>query len=181
MNVPSAVTLSLQDLLSEYDAARAYSLALVDGLDGEQMVWRPNENSSAIGWHLGHQAAVNHYMVRNLTAAEVSFNADLDAVFDSATPEPGRGELPGLAEIIAYRRAIAESTHSVIDRIVAGDVGAPEQLSQIADGLLRAIVNHEYQHATWVREVRDSMLDTAAPVPDSSSLVDIEGYWMIKG
>lgn len=175
------MTLSLQDLLSEYDAARAYSLALVDDLDDEQVAWRPNENSSAIGWHLGHQAAVNHYMVRNLTAAEVTFNADFDAIFDSATPEQGRGELPALTEIAAYRRAIADSTHSVINRIAAGDVGAPEQLSLIADGLLRGIVNHEYQHATWVREVRDSMLDTPSPLPDSSGIVDVEGYWMIKG
>lgn len=171
--------MSLGELLVEYDVAQRYSLALVEGLDEPQAAWRPHENSSAIAWHLGHQAAVNHYMVRNLTAAEVTFNADFDAVFDSATPEPGRGELPSLEEIIGYRAAIAHSTRNVISRIDSGDVGAPKQLALIGDALMRAVINHEYQHSTWIREVRDSMIDTPAPEPGSNRLVNVEGYWMV--
>ena len=38
-------------------------------LTTEEVRWRPDETSSAIGWHLGHQAHVAHFMVRNLTAA----------------------------------------------------------------------------------------------------------------
>ncbi|MGI9599039.1 MAG: DinB family protein [Acidimicrobiales bacterium] len=169
----------LTRLLAEYDAAQRYSLALVDGLEPDQISWRPNENSSAMAWHLGHQAAVNHYMVRNLTAAEVSFDQDFDALFDSATPEPGRGDLPPLDEIVDYRRAIAASTRSVVGRITAGDVGAPAQLTLIADGLLRAVINHEYQHAKWVGEVRASMIDGPLPTPDSTGLIEVEGYWMV--
>lgn len=181
-NMPS---LSLTDLLDEYAVAQAYSLALVDGLTPDQVSWRPDQNSSAMGWHLGHQGAVNHYMVRNLTAAEVSFDKAFDAVFDSATPEPGRGELPPLAEIIGYREAIASSTRSIIERIGAGDVGAPAQLSSIADGLMRAVINHEYQHAKWIGEVRSTMqsemeLDVALPTPASRRLVDVDGYWMVE-
>jgi hypothetical protein len=170
---------SLDELLNEYAAAQRYSLALVEGLDHSQVMWRPHSDSSAIAWHLGHQAAVNHYMVRNLTAAEASFNPKFDAVFDSATPEPMRGSLPTLEEILGYRRSIATSTRAVVERIADGDVGAPEQLALIADGLLRAVINHEYQHATWIREVRETMLGGAAPSPESSRLVDVEGYWMI--
>ncbi len=171
--------LSLTDLLHEYDAAQAYSVALIEGLDPSQAAWRPHNNSSAIAWHLGHQGAVNHYLVRNLTAAEVTFNADFDTVFDSATPEPARGSLPPLDEIMQYRQSIARSTTAVIRRIDAGDVGAPEQLRLIAEGLLCAVVNHEYQHATWIGEVRDTMLSTPTPVPASIRLVDVEGYWMV--
>lgn len=173
------VTLTLSDLLAEYDAARAYSIALVAGLAAEQVAWRPHENSSSIAWHLGHQAAVNHYMVRNLTAAEVSFNPAFDAVFDSATPEADRGSLPALDDIVDYREAIAGSTHAVIGRIEAGDVGAPEQLRLIADGLLQAVINHEYQHATWIAEVRATLTDGPPPQPSSTRLVDVEGYWMV--
>lgn len=169
----------LQELLDEYAVAQAWSLALVDGLTDEQVAWRPDENSSAMGWHLGHQAAVNHYMVRNLTAAEVSFDKAYDAVFDSATPEPGRGDIPNLADICAYRDAITASTVAVVHRIANGDVGAPEQLALIGDGLMRAVINHEYQHAAWIREVRDTMVDTPAPAPDSQRLVQVEGYWMV--
>ena len=166
-------------LLDEYDISTAYSLALIEGLDSDNLHWRPDENSSAIAWHLGHQGAVGHFMLRNLTAAEVSFNADFDAVFDSATPEPGRGGLPSIDEIIDYRKSVSESVHRVIGRIDAGDVGAPEQLQAIATGLICAVVNHEYQHAKWVGEVRDTMIDAPLPTPASERLIDVDGYWMI--
>lgn len=170
---------SLSDLLAEYDVATDYSLGLVDGLDPTDVAWRPDENSSSMAWHLGHQGVVGHFMMRNLTAAEVSFSADFDAVFDSATPEPGRGSLPPLDEIVEYRRSISGSIHRVIDMIDRGEVGAPDQLRIIATGLLTAVVNHEYQHAKWVGEVRDTMTDLPAPAPVSTRLVDVEGYWMV--
>lgn len=172
-------SLSLADLLDEHRVAQEYSLALVAELDADQIAWRPDENSSSIAWHLGHQGAVNHYMVRNLTAAEVTFNSAFDAVFDSATPELGRGSLPTLNEIVGYRTAIAASTQGVINRIDSGDVGAPKQLALIGDALMRAVINHEYQHAAWIGEVRDSMLDTPAPHPESDRLIEVEGYWMV--
>ncbi len=174
-------TLSLTQLLDEYAAAQTYSINLITGLEPDQVAWRPNENSSAIGWHLGHQAAVNHYMVRNLTAAEVTFNADFDRVFDSATPEPGRGDLPPVDEIIDYRAVIASSTKRIISMIEQGDVGAPEQLRLIADGMLRAIINHEYQHAKWIGEVRSTMIDQPAETPKTERLVEVNGYYMVAG
>lgn len=170
---------TLPALLDRLAAAQAYSVSLIDGLDGEQIFWRPNENSSAIAWHLGHQGAVSHYLVRNLTAAEVSFNVDYDRVFDSATPEPGRGVLPPLDEILGYRTAIAVSTRATIDRIEAGDVGAPAQLALIGQGLLRAAINHEYQHAKWIDEGRSTMVGGPSPVPEADSLIEVDGYWML--
>lgn len=170
---------NLTALLTEYDRAQFYSLALIEGLDASQIAWRPNQSSSAIAWHLGHQGAVNHYLVRNLTAAEVSFDVGFDKVFDSATPELGRGNLPSLDEIVGYRTNIASSTRNVITRIGAGDVGAPQQLAAIADGLLRAVINHEYQHAKWIGEVRSTMTDEPAPSPASDGLVQVDGYWML--
>ena len=171
--------LPLSDLLDEFDAAQAYSLALVEGLTAEQVAWRPNADSSAITWHLGHQGAVAHYMVRNLTAAEVSFDPAFDSVFDSATPEPERGNLPPLEDIITYRESIATSTRRVIERIDQGDVGAPEQLTLVARGLLTSVVTHEYQHAKWIGEVRSTMLDAGLPIPSSQRLVEIDGYWIL--
>lgn len=169
----------LADLLVAYDAARAYSVDLIDGLEAEQIAWRPNENSSAIGWHLGHQAAVNHFMVRNLTAAEPTFNADFDALFDSANPEPSRGDLPSIDDITHYRALVAKSTWTTIERIRAGNVGAPRQLVVVAELLLRALVNHEYQHAAWILEVRDTMTDIPPPRPTSDRVRLIDGYWTI--
>ncbi|MGI9607223.1 MAG: DinB family protein [Acidimicrobiales bacterium] len=173
------MSLSLHDLLDEHVVASAYSIDLISGLDSSQTHWRPNKNSSAIAWHLGHQGVVNHFMLRNLTAAEKTFDAAFDSVFDSATAEPARGDLPPLDEIVDYRNAISESTRRVVGLIESGDVGAPNQLPLIAEGMLLAIINHEYQHAKWIGEVRSSMIDLHAPSPLSNRLIQVDGYYMI--
>lgn len=178
---PPPARLSLADLLDEHRIAQAYSLALTNDLDESQVAWRPDENSSAIGWHLGHQGAVNHYMVRNLTAAEVTFDAAFDKVFDSATPEPQRGDLPPLSEITAYRQAIAVSTNAVVTRIANGDVGARTHLHQVAVRLMCSVIDHEYQHGKWIEEVRNSLVGIPSPSPQSSRLVKVDGYWMVAG
>jgi hypothetical protein len=169
----------LDALVREYTTARTYSVGLIDGLTEEEVAWRPHEESSAIGWHLGHQAAVNHYMLRNLTAAEPSINVRFDAFFDSANPERQRGELAPLEQILDFRTSVERSTHSVMERIRAGAVGAPEQLSVIASGLLKAVINHEYQHDTWIAEVRETIGRPIAAAPPSERVCDIEGYWVL--
>lgn len=179
MTDQSSRSLSLADLLDEHRVAQEYSLALVAELDADQIAWRPDENSSSMAWHLGHQGAVNHYMVRNLTAAEVSFDETFDKVFDSATPEPERRDLPAMDEITAYRQAIAVSTIAVVTRIGNGEVGAPTQLRHVAERLLCSVIDHEYQHAKWIEEVRNSFVDIPAPIPASNRIVEVDGYWMI--
>ncbi len=101
-------TSDLQNLLDEYDRSLLYTESLLEGLTPGQVAWRPEAESSAIGWHLGHQGAVSHFMLRNLTAAEPSIDTDIDALMDSATPEPDRGELPSLDRIHEYRNVVAE-------------------------------------------------------------------------
>lgn len=93
---------SVPELLVEYDRALAYTDELWLDLKADEVRWRPHEQSSAIGWHLGHQAAVAHFMVRNLTAAEPSPDAELEPLMDSATPEQGRGELPDLGRLADF-------------------------------------------------------------------------------
>jgi hypothetical protein len=172
--------IDVADLLVEYDRARVYTDSLWRDLTQEEIHWRPDEDSSAIGWHLGHQAAVTHFMVRNLTAAEPSPDPGLDGLMDSATPEPGRGALPDLDRLAAYRTNVADRLHYRIGRIDDGDVGAPRQLRLIAKTLLVAVINHEYQHDKWVGEVRHSRLGHALPPrPDSGLLTDVEGYLVV--
>ena len=94
----------LRALLDDYQDALAYTDRLWGDLSNHDVTWRPNEHSSAIGWHLGHQAAVAHFMIRNLTAAEPSPDAELEGIMDSATDEHDRGHLPDLRRLAAYRR-----------------------------------------------------------------------------
>ncbi len=168
---------SIPDLLIEFDRAKAYTDSLWSDLSVDEVHWRPSEQSSAIGWHLGHQAAVSHFMVRNLTAAEPSLDVELDALMDGATAEPARGDLPDLARIRSYRNQAAERLHFRMSNIASGDVGAPAQLSLIAVGLIIAVTNHEYQHSQWIGEVRDR--DLGHPLPDrpvSDLLGEVDGY-----
>ncbi len=172
-------TSTIAELLVEYDRALSYTADLWSDLTVDEVHWRADENASAIGWHLGHQPAVAHYMVRNLTAAEPSPDADLDELMDSATPEPDR-VIPEVARILDYRGAVAERVHHIIGRIDDGDVGAPAQLRVIGATLMVAVINHEYQHSKWIGEVRvDQHGADLPPDPVSPCLSTIDGYVVI--
>lgn len=171
----------LGELLREYDRALAYTDTLVDALTPDEIRWRRDEESSAIGWHLGHQAAVAHFLIRNLLAAEPSPDPDLDAVMDSATPERQRGDLPPVDRIAAYRVAVADRVRFRIAAIAAGDVGAPAQLAVVGANVLAAIVDHEYQHDQWIGEVRSRDLGHPLPGrPASPLLTEIDGYLILR-
>ena len=171
----------LDALVEELRRAWAHTDALWLDLDEHQLRWRPDEHASAIGWHLGHQAAVAHFMVRNLLAAEPSPDPELDSLMDSATPEPARGDLPDRERLGRYRAAVADRVVARIDAIRLGEVGAPAQLSVVAAGLVRALVNHEYQHDQWIGEVRSRDLGAAAsPPPASPNLTTLDGYTVLR-
>lgn len=171
---------TIDQLLAEFDRALAYTDSLWQDLTVDEVHWRPHDNASAIGWHLGHQAAVSHYMVRNLTAAEPPLDAELDRLMDSATPEPDRGTLPDLERLRAYRNGAAERLRFRMRNIERGDVGAPAQLAVVARLLITAVVNHEYQHSQWIGEVRSRDLGHALPDrPTSDLLRTIDGYLVL--
>jgi hypothetical protein len=171
----------LHALLREYDRARAYTDDLWKDLSPDEVTWRPHENSSAIGWHLGYQAHVAHFMIRNLTAAEPSPDPELDLLMDSAQPEKFRGTLPTVRRLAAFRDTVAERVHARIGDIAAGQVGAPAQLSIVATCLLTALVNHEYQHDQWIGEVRAGNLGHALPPdPTSDGLSRVDGYLVLN-
>jgi DinB superfamily len=106
-------------LLREYDRARAYTDELWKDLSPDEVTWRPHENLSAIGWHLGHQAHVAHFMICNLTAAEPSPDPALGGLMDSALPEQFRGALPTVRRLSAFRDTVAERVHARIDAVTA--------------------------------------------------------------
>lgn len=174
------MTPSLRQLLTEYDRSLRFTDDLVVDLSDTEVAWRPNEESSAIGWHLGHQPAVAHFMVRNLTAAEPSIDPALDALMDSATAERDRGALPELSRLREYRDEVARRVRATVQRIDDGDVGAPAQLRVIAAGMLTSIVNHEYQHSQWIGEVRRDAHGHDLPArPTSELLTEIDGYLVL--
>ena len=172
----------IAELLTEYDRARAYTDELWRDLTIDELHWRPTENFSPIGWHLGHQAHVAHFMIRNLTAAEPSPAPELDDLMDSANPEALRLPLPDARRLAEFRKTVGERVHARLTAIGAGDVGAPTQLKIVAQTLLLAIINHEYQHDRWIGEVREHDLRHALPeTPGSDRLETVDGYLVVCG
>lgn len=175
----------LSTLIEEYDRALGYTDSLVHDLDESDLHRRPHDDFSPIAWHLGHQAAVAHYMLRNLIAAEASPDPALDALMDSATPERDRGGaidslpvLPDAARLQTFRSAVAARIRERVAAIPAST--APRQLDVIARGLMVAITNHEYQHSEWIAEVRRDLLGRPLPPrPTSPSIVTIDGYLVL--
>jgi hypothetical protein len=172
--------MDLDILRDEYNLSRRYTQSLYEDLSAANIEWRPTPKSSAIGWHLGHQAAVNHYMTRNLLNAEVSLDPQLDALFDSATPEKNRGDLPSLAVILDYRDTIAQRTHDRLDTIAAAEPRADQQLRQIVVPIMAGIINHEYQHDCWIREMRAALGHDKADQVFSTRVVQLNGYWVLQ-
>jgi uncharacterized damage-inducible protein DinB len=171
----------LHALLREYDRARAYTDDLWKDLSPDEVTWRPHENSSAIGWHLGHQAHVAHFMIRNLTAAEPSPDPELDALMDSAQPERFRGTLPTIERLTAFRATVAERVHARMTDIAGGHVAAPSQMTIVATHLLTALINHEYQHDQWIGEVRAKSLGHPLPPdPGTDQVFRLDGYLVLR-
>ncbi|MEU4234997.1 DinB family protein [Nonomuraea sp. NPDC026600] len=172
----------IPQLLAEYDRARAYTDELWRDLTVEELHWRPEQNFSPIGWHLGHQAHVAHFMVRNLTAAEPSPAPDLGDLMDSANPEANRLPLPDPRRLADFRATVGERVHARMNAIGAGDVAAPAQLKIVAQTLLMTIINHEYQHDRWIGEVRNRDLGHALPDdPISDLITTVDGYLVVCG
>lgn len=172
--------MDLDTLRDEYDLSRRYTRSLYEDLSEADIQWRPAPKSSAIGWHLGHQAAVNHYMIRNLLNAEVSLDPQLDTLFDSATPEKRRGDLPSLAAILDYRDTIAQRTLARLDAIAAAEHPAARQLRQLIVPIMAGIINHEYQHDCWIREMRASLGHDKADQMFSKRVAQLNGYWVLQ-
>lgn len=174
-------TVTISELLGEYDRALAYTDDLWSDLAADEVAWRPDEESSAIGWHLGHQPAVAHFMVRNLTAAEPRLDPELEQLMDSATAESQRGELPTVERLAGFRSEVAERVRFRIGAIDEGRTGAPTQLRVIARTLMVAVINHEYQHDRWIGEVRtDRHGRDLPPTPTSDNLAVLDGYVVVN-
>jgi hypothetical protein len=171
--------MNIEMLREEYDQARRYTQSLYADLSEADVQWRPAPKSSGIGWHLGHQAAVTHFLLRNLLAAEPSLNPQFDALFDAVTPEEQRGQLPSLSTIIAYREAVARRTHAHIDALLAGKRPAAQQAMYTMGLLLVSLINHEYQHDCWVREVRALLGHDTPDRVFSRRVRQVDGYWVL--
>ena len=171
--------MDLATLREEYDGALEYTRHLYEDLPESDVLWRPREKSSAIAWHLGHQAAVSHFLLRNLFDAEPSIEPSYDALFDAANPEENRGKLPSLADIVAYRQEIAARTHARVEKLLHANHPAPAQRTQAMQTILINLINHEYQHDCWIAEMRQTRGYSVPGTIPSQRARNVDGFWML--
>lgn len=168
---------SITELLTEYDRALSWTDSLWRDLKDAEVRWRPDDDASAIGWHLGHQPTVAHFMVRNLIAAEPRLDADLEYLTDSATPTQERGQLPDAEQIGNFRTSVIGRIKTRLVDVAGRTNEAPSQMAMVGQTLLTAVINHEYQHSTWIGEVRSLQLGHRLPdTPESALLSILDGY-----
>ena len=172
--------MDLAILREEYGMALQFTRHLYEDLAEADVLWRPKEKSSAIAWHLGHQAAVNHFLLRNLFDAEPSIKPRYDTLFDAANPEENRGELPSLADIVAYRQAVAARTHARVEELLHASHPAPAQRTQAMQTILINLINHEYQHDCWIGEMRQTLGYSAPMTIPSQRARSVDGFWMLS-
>lgn len=177
--------MDLYILRDEYDLARRYTHSLYEDLSDTDVQWRPGPKSSSIAWHLGHQAAAAHGLVRNFIEAEVSLNPHFDAFFDAANPQENRGNLPPPAEIVTYRGAVAQRLHTHFASLLEGGRPAAhtatQQLGRIIVPIVLALINHEYQHDCWIREMRAQLGHSQPDRVFSTRVQQLDGYWGLQG
>jgi uncharacterized damage-inducible protein DinB len=172
--------MDLATLREEYDLALQYTRSLYEDLPEPDVQWRPKQKSSAIAWHLGHQAAVNHFLLRNLFDAEPSIEPHFDVLFDAANPEENRGDLPPLADIEAYRQAVAARTHAGVEELLDASRAAPVQRTHALQTILINLINHEYQHDCWIGEMRQTRGYSIPRTTPSQRASLVDGYWMLS-
>jgi len=138
-------------LLERYASVRAHTEALVQGLSEADCQAQSMPDTSPVKWHLAHVSwffetfvleAHERGFVPFDPAFRVLFNSYYNAVGDKH-PRPQRGLVtrPGLAEVMAYRRAVDARLAALLQR-AAGD-GA---LAALVAPLVSLGLQHEQQH-----------------------------------
>src|SRR5690606_23174792 len=131
-------------LARRFDAVRARTLALVDGLDAEDLAPQSMADASPGKWHLAHTTWFFDTMVIEPRAGaslrphwQYLFNSYYDSL-GARHPRPQRGLLtrPSLAEVLEYRREVERR----IGDLLASNPGE-ETLRRIEIG-----THHEEQH-----------------------------------
>jgi ergothioneine biosynthesis protein EgtB len=109
---PGAAT--LPPLRVRFDAIRARTIALVDGLSAEDLVAQSMPDASPAKWHLAHTTWFFDALVlgtRGQPRVRPEWGVLLNSYYDALGakhPRPERGLLtrPSLAEVLAYRRDV---------------------------------------------------------------------------
>lgn len=131
-------------LREELQAARAFTLHVLEGLTDGIARTSFHPELSPLGWHLGHVAWQQEIWVLRRLAGRPPIDPGLDSVYDSFRGEKSSRSrrLPELGDIHAYARRVGEAVLDVLER---ADLEGDDPL--LGDGyVFRFLANHERQH-----------------------------------
>ncbi len=134
-------------VLSDLDAVRQRTLALVDHLADEDLERVHSPIMSPLVWDLGHIAAYEDLWIVHRHGGLPLLRPELAALYDAfETPRAVRGEIEALGPAAArdYLAAVRARTVEVLDHAGAGD-------GTICEMVLR----HELQHCETMRQTMD--------------------------
>jgi ergothioneine biosynthesis protein EgtB len=136
----------MSDPAADYRRIRAQTLALAAGLSEADCQVQSMPDASPVKWHLAHTTwFFETFVLERHAAGFRPFDAAFRVLFNSyyqgvgeQHPRPQRGLVtrPGLAEVLAYRRAVDEQMAALVE-------GAPPPA--VAE-LVTLGLNHEQQH-----------------------------------
>lgn len=148
------------DLMAPLRDARARTLALLEGLDGEALMGPRLPIVNPMLWEIGHLAWFHeHFVLRGLDGRP-PLRADADSLYDSAAvPHATRWDLPlpSLTDTLGYM----EQVQDALAARLAGREPAPHEAY-----LYRLIGLHEDMHAeafTYTRQTLGQARPTFAP------------------
>jgi gamma-glutamyl hercynylcysteine S-oxide synthase len=141
-----AATLPDRDWAARLGEARARTLALVEGLDGERLERQHHALMSPLCWDLAHIAAYEDLWLCHRTGGLELLRPDLAHVYDAfETPRAVRGSAPLLTAAGAreYLDAVRERTLAVLEALEP----SPEDTRPEGSGFVwEMVLQHEMQH-----------------------------------
>jgi gamma-glutamyl hercynylcysteine S-oxide synthase len=140
----TAATPSPGGALPALNEVRRQTLALVRGLDHEQLTQLHSPIMSPLVWDLGHIAAYEDLWLAHRQAGLELLKPELADVYDAfETPRAVRGDVPALEpeQAFAYMHAVRARTAQALER------------GQISDrDICELVLRHELQHCETMRQ-----------------------------
>jgi len=167
-----------QRLIDSMEDARRRTLALVEGLDGEQLMGPRLPIVNPLRWEIGHTAYFYEYWILRQHLGLEPVLAAVDSLYDSiAIAHDDRWDLPlpGLEDTLAYMRTV----HERVRRHVERDGPDPQR-----DYLLEYAIYHEDMHTeafTYTRQTLAYPTPAIGAVPDALMRGRLAGDAQIPG
>ena len=142
---------------TELRRARRYLLSLLRDLSGEELEWfGASETLSCIKWHAGHVALRERELLGALVPALAGTDSTRDACFGTEARTAIAVEFPSSREIEEQLAASRKLSGALLQTLPERE-GLREIFLQV--------VNHEYEHARYVRRLRTELGRPGVPEP----------------